>query len=242
MRECLSWHDLCTSLQLSEGASSWGAGETDYVVDALALHDHLHILRGVFADPGITKVLHGGDNDILWLQRDFHLYIVNAFDTEKACQVILPASAPSLWLCNVYDDWLIFGGLSSEDLPCRPEDVVMLPPCLGLSRECAPASLASHAAAFAKRRCSMASQPLATCRDQVHGVAHPVLNRHAVGPGEGGALPGQPAGRALRRAQAEAAPARRLAPEVHNHTPPLLFPSSAPAQPLQSASYWKWLS
>ena len=95
MRECLTLHGLCTYLQQSEGACSWGAGETDYVVDALALHDHLHILRGVFADPGITKVLHGGDNDILWLQRDFHLYIVNAFDTEKACQVSLPASAPS---------------------------------------------------------------------------------------------------------------------------------------------------
>ena len=24
---------------------------------------------------------------MLWLQRDFHLYTVNAFDTEKACQV-----------------------------------------------------------------------------------------------------------------------------------------------------------
>ena len=62
------------------------------MVDALALHDHLYILRDVFADPGITKVLHGGDNDILWLQRDFHLYIVNAFDTEKACQVSHPAT------------------------------------------------------------------------------------------------------------------------------------------------------
>ena len=95
MRECLKLHGLCTYLQLSEGASSWGAGGTDYVIDALALHDHLHILRSVFADPAITKVLHGGDNDILWLQRDFHLYIVNAFDTEKACQVSLPVSAPS---------------------------------------------------------------------------------------------------------------------------------------------------
>lgn len=35
----------------------------------------------------LTQVLHGGDNDVLWLQRDFHLYVVNAFDTEKACQV-----------------------------------------------------------------------------------------------------------------------------------------------------------
>ena len=42
----------------------------------------------------MCQVLHGGDNDVLWLQRDFHLYIVNAFDTEKACQV----KVHSLWL------------------------------------------------------------------------------------------------------------------------------------------------
>ena len=34
-----------------------------------------------------TQVLHGADNDVLWCQRDFHLYLVNVFDTEKACQV-----------------------------------------------------------------------------------------------------------------------------------------------------------
>ena len=66
------------------------------MVDTLALHDHLHVLRGVFADPAVTKVLHGGDNDVLWLQRDFHLYLVNAFDTEKACQVSLPPSSDTV--------------------------------------------------------------------------------------------------------------------------------------------------
>lgn len=34
-------------------------------------------------------MVHGGNNDVVWLQRDFHIYIVNAFDTEKACQVAL---------------------------------------------------------------------------------------------------------------------------------------------------------
>ncbi len=33
------------------------------------------------------QVVHGGDNDVLWLQRDYHIYMVNVFDTEKACQV-----------------------------------------------------------------------------------------------------------------------------------------------------------
>lgn len=36
-----------------------------------------------------SQVLHGAANDVLFLQRDFHLYLVNVFDTEKACQVRL---------------------------------------------------------------------------------------------------------------------------------------------------------
>jgi ribonuclease D len=39
------------------------------------------------ADPTVLKVLHGGANDIAWLQRDAHVYLVNVFDTEKAAQV-----------------------------------------------------------------------------------------------------------------------------------------------------------
>ncbi len=63
------------------------AGVTDYILDVLALHDHMHLLRSAFADPGIVKVLHGGAGDVMWLQRDFHLYLVNLFDTERACMV-----------------------------------------------------------------------------------------------------------------------------------------------------------
>eukprot|EP00775_Hariotina_reticulata_P003770 gene3770-4029_t len=37
---------------------------------------------------GVLKVVHGGANDVLWLQRDAHLYLVNLFDTEKAAQVL----------------------------------------------------------------------------------------------------------------------------------------------------------
>ena len=39
------------------------------------------MLLPVFTDPKVTKVLHGADMDILWLQRDFGLYVVNMFDT-----------------------------------------------------------------------------------------------------------------------------------------------------------------
>ncbi|EIE21113.1 3'-5' exonuclease, partial [Coccomyxa subellipsoidea C-169] len=63
-------------------------GDKEYLVDALALHDHMHLLQDVLEDARVVKVLHGGENDISWLQRDFHLYLVNVFDTEKACQVL----------------------------------------------------------------------------------------------------------------------------------------------------------
>ena len=32
------------------------AGKTDYLVDALALHDHMHLLRPIFADTSVLKV------------------------------------------------------------------------------------------------------------------------------------------------------------------------------------------
>lgn len=43
--------------------------EADWVVDTLALRDQLGpALAPLLADPGVEKVLHGADNDILWLQ------------------------------------------------------------------------------------------------------------------------------------------------------------------------------
>lgn len=32
---------------------------------------------------GIWQVIHGADSDSIWLQRDFHIYIVNLFDTAR---------------------------------------------------------------------------------------------------------------------------------------------------------------
>lgn len=31
-------------------------GHTDYLIDALALHAHMHLLRPLFADPNVLKV------------------------------------------------------------------------------------------------------------------------------------------------------------------------------------------
>ncbi|KAK9822142.1 hypothetical protein WJX74_010568 [Apatococcus lobatus] len=88
-------------LQLSTGAQ-------DYVIDAIALHDHLPQLNTILSDPHILKVMHGADNDVLWLQRDYQAYLVNILDTEKCCQV-LKISQRSLahllrLFCNVETD------------------------------------------------------------------------------------------------------------------------------------------
>eukprot|EP01112_Ceratiomyxa_fruticulosa_P011565 TRINITY_DN3145_c0_g1_i2.p1 TRINITY_DN3145_c0_g1~~TRINITY_DN3145_c0_g1_i2.p1 ORF type:complete len:998 (+),score=245.46 TRINITY_DN3145_c0_g1_i2:282-3275(+) len=62
--------------------------ETDYLVDTLALRSHMHILNSSFTNPRITKVLHGADFDVIWLQRDFGIYVVNMFDTGQASRVL----------------------------------------------------------------------------------------------------------------------------------------------------------
>lgn len=58
--------------------------EKDWLVDTLSLREELQVLNEVFTNPNITKVLHGAFMDIIWLQRDFGLYIVSLFDTYHA--------------------------------------------------------------------------------------------------------------------------------------------------------------
>lgn len=36
----------------------------------------------------VVKVFHGADRDILWLQRDFGIYVANMFDTGQAARVL----------------------------------------------------------------------------------------------------------------------------------------------------------
>ncbi|MQL94636.1 hypothetical protein Taro_027285 [Colocasia esculenta] len=61
----------------------------DFIVDTLKLRVHVgpH-LREVFKDPFKKKVMHGSDRDILWLQRDFGIYVCNLFDTGQASRIL----------------------------------------------------------------------------------------------------------------------------------------------------------
>lgn len=62
--------------------------DEDFIVDTLELRDKLWMLNEYFANPTIVKVLHGAHSDIIWLQRDFGLYIVNLFDTYFPTKVL----------------------------------------------------------------------------------------------------------------------------------------------------------
>ncbi|CCX17119.1 ribonuclease H-like domain-containing protein [Pyronema domesticum] len=60
----------------------------DWIVDTLKLRGELQVLNEVFTNPSILKVLHGASMDIIWLQRDFGLYIVGLFDTYWAARTL----------------------------------------------------------------------------------------------------------------------------------------------------------
>jgi len=72
--------------------------QKDYIIDTLAVRPYMNRLLVIFADPNIVKVLHGADSDVLWLQRDFGLYIVNMFDT---CQAARSLNFPSFSLAHL---------------------------------------------------------------------------------------------------------------------------------------------
>lgn len=56
----------------------------DYVIDTLSLRSVCYKLNNIFCNPSIIKVFHGANQDILWLQKDFGVYVVNMFDSYQA--------------------------------------------------------------------------------------------------------------------------------------------------------------
>ncbi|KAI8551942.1 hypothetical protein RHMOL_Rhmol06G0226300 [Rhododendron molle] len=98
----------------------------DYLVDTIALHDVMGILRPIFANSAICKVFHGADNDVLWLQRDFHIYVVNLFDTAKACEVLSKPQKSLAYLLETYCGVATNKQLQREDWRQRPLPVEMV--------------------------------------------------------------------------------------------------------------------
>ncbi|KAF9199678.1 exosome nuclease subunit [Haplosporangium sp. Z 27] len=79
--------------------------DQDYIVDTLELRGSLHLLNKSFTDPNIVKVLHGAESDIIWLQRDFGVYIVNLFDTYHASKLLEFGSHSLAHLLKLYADF-----------------------------------------------------------------------------------------------------------------------------------------
>ncbi|KAF0908796.1 hypothetical protein E2562_028598 [Oryza meyeriana var. granulata] len=94
--------------------------KADYLIDTIALHDMMGILRPVFANPSICKIFHGADNDVLWLQRDFHIYVVNMFDTAKACEVLSKPQKSLAYLLELYCGVTTDKTMQREDWRLRP--------------------------------------------------------------------------------------------------------------------------
>ncbi|MGE5250041.1 MAG: ribonuclease D [Bacteroidota bacterium] len=65
----------------------FSTSKIDYLVDPLALDD-LSSLDGVFSNPGVEKVFHAAEYDLICLRRDFGYGFSNIFDTMHAARVL----------------------------------------------------------------------------------------------------------------------------------------------------------
>ena len=77
----------------------------EYVIDPLAndVWDCIHGLAPIFANPNIVKIGHSiGGLDVRCLHRDFGIFIVNAFDTYEAAQVLKLPSKGLAKVCQYY--------------------------------------------------------------------------------------------------------------------------------------------
>ena len=63
------------------------SSEEDYLVDPLAL-DGLASLGPLFANPGIEKIFHAAEYDLMVLQRDYGFEFANLFDTMLAARIL----------------------------------------------------------------------------------------------------------------------------------------------------------
>lgn len=59
----------------------------DYLVDPIVLPD-MAPLGELFADPGVEKVFHAAEYDLICLKRDFNFRFVNLFDTQVAARIL----------------------------------------------------------------------------------------------------------------------------------------------------------
>lgn len=62
--------------------------DEDYIIDPFPIWGSMWRLNEPFTNPKILKVFHGADSDVLWLQRDFGIYVINMLDTYVLMQFL----------------------------------------------------------------------------------------------------------------------------------------------------------
>ncbi|CAK1554205.1 unnamed protein product [Leptosia nina] len=92
----------------------------DYIIDALALREHLHKLNEPFTNSKILKIFHGASNDILWLQRDFSVFVVCMVDTYFASKALRLARNSYEYILKKYCDIQAMKHLRLSDWRMRP--------------------------------------------------------------------------------------------------------------------------
>ncbi|GAA5885651.1 hypothetical protein JCM6882_007512 [Rhodosporidiobolus microsporus] len=116
-----TWGGVTCLMQLS-------TRKKDYVIDVLdpSVRDNLDSLNEFFTDPEWVKVLHGASSDIVWLQRDFGLYIVGLFDTYHATKVLGYTQHSLASLLDMYTDFVPDKRYQLADWRIRPLPKEML--------------------------------------------------------------------------------------------------------------------
>lgn len=76
--------------------------EQDYLVDPIALPE-LTYLESFFADPGIEKIFHAAEYDVMCLKRDFKFQFTNIFDTMQAARIL---GRPNVGLADMLESEL----------------------------------------------------------------------------------------------------------------------------------------
>lgn len=94
--------------------------EKDFLVDTLALRSHLHLFNKITSDSTIVKVLHGCDSDVVWLQRDFSIYLVNVFDTGQAARILSYPSCSLSYLLKKHANLEVDKKYQTADWRQRP--------------------------------------------------------------------------------------------------------------------------
>ncbi|OMJ22117.1 Exosome component 10 [Smittium culicis] len=96
-----SYHGFTCLVQISSRS-------IDYIIDALLVRSFMYKLNLITTDPKRVKVMHGSQNDIVWLQKDFGIYIVGLFDTNEAArplpvEMVEYASSDTHFLLFIFD-------------------------------------------------------------------------------------------------------------------------------------------